>query len=57
VRQKIAKAIMGRKKDSTYHRHKVVDHRDRDLAVDRLVEYQQVLANASQSLQSNSNAK
>lgn len=41
-------AVMGRKTDSIYRRYNVVDHRDRDLAVDRLVEYQQALAKASQ---------
>jgi hypothetical protein len=41
-------AVMGRKTDSIYRRYNVVDHRDRDLAVDRLVEYQQELAKASQ---------
>jgi hypothetical protein len=48
VGQKTAMAVMGRKTDSIYRRYNVVDHRDRDLAVDRLVEYQQVLAKASQ---------
>ena len=41
-------AVMGRKEDLIYRRYNVVDHRDRDLAVDRLVEYQQSLAKASQ---------
>ena len=48
VGQKTAMAVMGRKTDSIYRRYNVVDHRDRDLAVDRLVEYQQELAKASQ---------
>ena len=48
VGQKTAMAVMGRKTDSIYRRYNVVDHRDRDLAVDRLVEYQQALAKASQ---------
>jgi len=43
-------AVMGRKTDSIYRRYNVVDHRDRDLAVDRLVEYQQALAKASQTV-------
>jgi len=38
VGQKTAMAVMGRKTDSIYRRYNVVDHRDRDLAVDRLVE-------------------
>jgi hypothetical protein len=41
-------AVMDRKTDSIYRRDKVVDHRDRDLAADRLVEYEQALAKASQ---------
>jgi integrase len=49
VGQKTAMAVMGRKTDSIYRRYNVVDHRDRDLAVDRLVEYQQALAKASQT--------
>lgn len=49
VGQKTAMAVMGRKTDSIYRRYNVVDHRDRDLAVDRLVEYQQALAKASQA--------
>lgn len=48
VGQKTAMAVMGRKTDSIYRRYNVVDHRDRDLAVDRLVEYQQALAKAAQ---------
>ncbi len=48
VGQKTAMAVMGRKTDSIYRRYNVVDHRDRDLAVDRLVEYQEELAKASQ---------
>jgi len=47
VGQKTAMAVMGRKTDSIYRRYNVVDHRDRDLAVDRLVEYQRALAEAS----------
>lgn len=49
VGQKTAMAVMGRKTDSIYRRYNVVDHRDRDLAVDRLVEYQQALAKAAQT--------
>jgi integrase len=48
VGQKTAMAVMGRKTDSIYRRYNVVDHRDRDLAVDRLVEYQRTLAKASE---------
>ena len=48
VGQKTAMAVMGRKTDSIYRRYNVVDHRDRDLAIDRLVEYQEALAKASQ---------
>lgn len=36
VGRKTAMAVMGRKTDSIYRRYNVVDHRDRDLAVDRL---------------------
>lgn len=49
VGQKTAMAVMGRKTDSIYRRYNIVDHRDRDLAVDRLVEYQQLLAKAAQT--------
>jgi hypothetical protein len=48
VGQKTAMAVMGRTTDSIYRRYNIVDHRDRDLDVDRLVEYQEALAKASQ---------